>query len=204
MTTLVLIAIAFVSGAIPYSVLIGKLALKDDIRNYGDQNPGATNVFRAGGKHWGVIAGLLDMTKAAVPVSIAVWVYNIHGIELVLIALAPILGHAYSPFLRFRGGKAVGATFGTWIGLTIWEVPTVLGFLLLYWFMSVKISGWAVIFAMLSLLGYLLLAKNDPTLLMIWLGNTIIFILKHRDDLSQSPGIKYWLPFLPKRAGAVS
>jgi len=204
MTTILMIVIAFVSGAIPYSVIVGKVALKDDIRKYGDHNPGATNVFRAGGKHWGILAGFLDMAKAAIPVFIAVWSLNLSGIDLVLVSLAPIVGHAYSPFLRFKGGKAVGATFGTWIGLTIWEVPTVLGIMLFYWFTSVKISGWAVIFAMLSLLVYLLLAKNDPVLLLVWLGNIIIFILKHREDLSQSPGIKCWLPFLPKQAQAVS
>lgn len=203
MTPLLLIVVAFLSGAIPYSVIVGKLVLSDDIRNYGDHNPGATNVFRAGGKHWGILAGFLDMAKAAIPVFIAVWVFNIRGFELVPIALAPILGHAYSPFLRFKGGKAVGATFGTWIGLTIWEVPTIFGLLLAYWFLSVKISGWAVIFAMLSLLGYLLIAKNDPILLLVWFGNIIIFILKHREDLSQSPGINYWLPFVSKRAEAV-
>lgn len=203
MTPLVLVILAFISGAIPYSVIIGKLALKDDIRDYGDHNPGATNVFRAGGKHWGVLAGFLDMSKAAIPVFIAVWSFNITGIELALIALAPIMGHAYSPFLRFRGGKAVGATFGTWVGLTIWEIPTILGLLLLYWFLSVKISGWAVVLAMLSLLGYLLIAKNDPTLLFVWFGNFVVFVLKHRDDLSQQPGINYWLPLIPARAKAV-
>jgi len=204
MTWLILTIVAFISGAVPYSVIVGKLVLKDDIRNYGDHNPGATNVFRAGGKHWGVLAGFLDMSKAALPVLLAVWSFNITGFELIPIALAPILGHAYSPFLGFQGGKAVGATFGTWIGLTIWEIPTVLGLLLLYWFLSVKISGWAVMLAMSSLFIYLLLAKNDPILLLTWLGNTIIFALKHREDLSQSPGMNRWLPFLPKQAQAVN
>jgi glycerol-3-phosphate acyltransferase PlsY len=197
-TPFLLATLAFISGAVPYSVLVGKFALRDDIRTYGDHNPGATNVFRAGGKQWGILAAFLDGAKAAIPVLLAVWIFHITGIELVGIALAPILGHAYSPFLGFKGGKAVGATFGTWIGLTLWEAPIVLGLMLVYWFMSVKISGWAVVFAMLSLLGYLLLAKNDPTLLAIWLGNFIIFILKHRADLSQAPGINYWLPFIPK------
>lgn len=194
--------IAFLIGSIPFSVLVGKYALNDDIRTYGDHNPGATNVFRAGGKHWGIIAGLLDMSKAMIPVAIANWTLGFTHIELAIIALAPILGHAFSPFLKFKGGKAVGATFGTWIGLTIWEVPTILGIMLVYWFMSVKISGWAVMLAMASLLVYLLLAKNDPTLLAVWLGNTMIFAYKHREDLTQQPGINFWLPFIPNNGKA--
>lgn len=188
------IGLAFISGAIPYSVIIGKIALKDDIRNYGDYNPGATNVFRAGGKQWGILAGFLDGGKAAIPVFIANFVLGIAGIDLVFIALAPIAGHAFSPFLQFKGGKAVGATFGSWIGLTLWEAPTVLGIMLVYWFLSVKVSGWAVMLAMVSLLLYLILALNSPTLLLFWIGNSAILAYKHREDLSQSPGINYWLP----------
>lgn len=194
--TILLCILAFISGAIPFSVIIGKLVLKDDIRHYGDHNPGATNVFRAGGKHWGIIALILDGAKAAIPVLIANYGIGLTGIDLVAVSLAPIAGHAFTPFLRFKGGKAIGATFGSWIGLTIWEAPTVLGLMLLYWFLSVKVSGWAVMLAMCSLLGYLLLAHNDPTLLMFWFGNALILVYKHRTDLSQSPGINYWLPFL--------
>ncbi len=201
--SLLIAIIAFISGAIPFSVIIGKFALSKDIRDFGDHNPGATNVFRAGGKHWGILAGFLDMSKAMIPVFIAKWILGITGIELVIIALAPILGHAFSPFLKFKGGKAVGATFGSWIGLTIWEVPTVLGIMLLYWFLSVKISGWAVMLTMVSLFVYLILTRNDPTLLLFWFGNTLIFAYKHREDLSQAPGINYWLPMLPRKTEAV-
>lgn len=192
--TILLIGLAFLSGAIPYSVIVGKLALKDDIRNYGDHNPGATNVFRAGGKHWGILAGLLDVAKAAIPVYIANFVLGITGGELATIALAPVLGHAFSPFLGFKGGKAVGTTFGSWIGLTIWVAPTILGIMLVYWFKSVKISGWAVILAMTSLVLYLLLVPSYPVLLWFWLGNMVVLIVKHREDLSHAPGINYWLP----------
>lgn len=196
--TLIIIAIAFLSGSIPFAIIIGKIVLRDDIRRYGDHNPGATNVFRAGGKHWGIIAGALDVAKGAVPVFIAYWILGITESEIIAIALAPILGHAFSPFLKFRGGKAVAVTFGIWIGLTLWEAPTVLGIMLGYWYASVKISGWAVLLAMWSLLIYLLLAHFNPILLAIWLGNMLILAYKHRHDLAQAPGVQYWLPFTHK------
>jgi glycerol-3-phosphate acyltransferase PlsY len=190
MVTLIWMIIAFVCGALPFSVWVGKLALRTEIRNYGDHNPGATNVIRAGGWKWGVPALLLDYLKGAIPVGIAYFVVGFDGFSLVLIALAPVLGHAYSPFLGFRGGKAVAVTFGIWTGLTLAEVPTVLGLLLGLWFGLVAVSGWAVMLAMLGLLAYLLIFHPDPVLLSVWGGNMLILAWKHRQELMQPPGFR--------------
>ncbi len=59
------IAIGFLSGSIPFSVLIGRLVAGTDIRKIGDRNPGATNVFRAANRRWGVLAILLEFTLKA-------------------------------------------------------------------------------------------------------------------------------------------
>ncbi|MBI5671427.1 MAG: glycerol-3-phosphate acyltransferase [Chloroflexi bacterium] len=187
---------AFWCGALPFSYWIGRLTLRTDIRRVGDGNPGATNVFRAGGRLWGVGAVLLDVLKGAVPVGLANFAVGWHGWQLALVAVAPVLGHAFSPFLRGRGGKAVVVTFGIWTGLTIWEAPVVLGLMLLFWFRNVVVSGWAVLLMLASLLVYLLLARPDPTLLLTLLGNTLILAWKHRADLSQPPVLrsrKGWL-----------
>ncbi|NWG16980.1 MAG: glycerol-3-phosphate acyltransferase [Chloroflexi bacterium] len=183
-------AAAFLAGALPFSYWIGRFTLKTDIRRFGDGNPGATNVFRAGGKAWGVVAALLDVLKGTIPVGLANFAAGLTGWELALVASAPILGHAFSPFLRGRGGKAVAVTFGMWVVLTIWEAPTVLGIMLWFWFKNVVVSGWAVLLALLSLLLYLLLAHPDSTLLAAWMGNTIILAWKHRADLLQWPGLR--------------
>ena len=193
MVTLIWMIIAFVCGALPFSVWVGKLALRTEIRNYGDHNPGATNVIRAGGWKWGTLALLLDYFKGAIPVGIAYFFVGLDGIPLVLVALAPVLGHAYSPFLGFHGGKAVAVTFGIWTGLTLWEVPMVLGLLLGLWFGVVVISGWAVMLAMLGLLIYLLIFHPGPILLAVWGGNTLILAWKHRQELMQPPGLRPWL-----------
>ena len=191
---------SFFCGALPFSVWIGQFALGKDIRSYGDGNPGSTNVFRAGGRLWGIAAFLLDMLKAAVPVGFAYLILGIDGMWMVAIAIAPVLGHAFSPFLRFHGGKAVAATFGMWIGLTIAEVPTVFGLLLLYWFKVILPGGWAVIFALLCLLGYLLLTHNTALFLTVWAGNTAILAWKHRAELQEAPRIRdaSWLRKLLK------
>lgn len=184
---------AFLSGSLPFSVWVGQLALRKDIRRYGDGNPGATNVLRSGSRGWAVFAVLLDSLKGAIPVGLAYFWAGLTGWPLVAVALAPVMGHAFSPLLRFRGGKAVAVTFGIWAGLTLWEGPTVLGLALGLWFALVVVGGWAMLLALFSLLAYLVLARPEPDLLVVWAGNTLILAWKHRADLAQLPQLRSWL-----------
>jgi acyl phosphate:glycerol-3-phosphate acyltransferase len=187
------IPIAFLSGSLPFSVWLGRLALRRDIRGYGDRNPGATNVLRAGGWPWFVLALVLDISKAAAPVGYTYQILGIRGWVMVAIAVAPVLGHAFSPFLRGQGGKAVAATLGAWIGLTLYTVPLVGIVGLGIAFSLLTISGWAVMGALTAVLLYLLLLQPDPLLLAILAGHTAILVWKHREDLRQRPGIRgFW------------
>lgn len=192
MTDIILIAAAFLSGALPLAVWVGRLALKTDIRRYGDGNPGTFNVLRAGGVKWGLLAMLLEFSKGLVPVALANFVFRIDGPTLVIVALAPLFGHAFSPFLKFKGGKAVAATFGVWCGLTIWEGPTVIGILLAFWYLFLNESSWAVIGAWLSFFVYLFLAHFTLLLAAVWAGNFALFVWKHRHDLRELPTLKAW------------
>lgn len=193
------VAAAFLSGSIPFSYIIARWFLKQDIRTVGDRNPGATNVLRASGsKSWFILAFLLDTFKGTLPVGLAYWIAGIKGAEIALIATAAVAGHAFSPWLGWRGGKAVATTFGVWMGLTIWELPTMLGILLLYWFRSVKESDWAVVLTWISILPYLILTGREPELLVLWVCNGVILLWKHRSSLGHWPTIRRWLPVLPK------
>jgi acyl phosphate:glycerol-3-phosphate acyltransferase len=182
--------VAFVSGSIPFSVLIGRLVLGRDIRSYGDGNPGGTNVARAGGRALGGLAVFLDALKGAVPVGLAHWWSGIDGLWLAPIALLPLVGHAYSPFLGFRGGKAVATTFGIWTGLLLWQGPVVLGVLLLLAYYLINIDGWAVMTMMIGFLIFLLIFAFSPIWLLIWLGNTALLAWKHRQELQLGPGLR--------------
>jgi len=116
--TLTMTLIGFLAGSLPLSLWLGRLALGVDIRDYGpDRNPGAGNVWRAGGPALGILAAVLDIAKAALPVAAARLVFDISGWALLPVALAPIVGHDFSPLLGFRGGKGVAATFGAWLAL---------------------------------------------------------------------------------------
>jgi glycerol-3-phosphate acyltransferase PlsY len=128
-------------------------------------------------------------------VSIARFVVGIDGWGMAFVALAPIGGHAFSPFLGFRGGKALASTVGSWTGLTLWFVPTLLGLLFGTWHFLLSVEGWAVIASMLCLLPVLLLF-SDPTLIAVWAGNTAILSWKHRADLARRPRLR---PSLSRR-----
>lgn len=184
-------AVAFLAGSLPLSVWLGRLALQTDIQRYGDGNPGAANVWRAGGGYiWSGLAILLDGLKGAIPVGLASFGLALQGWPLTAVALAPVLGHAFSPFLRFKGGKALAVTFGVWTGLTLWRGPLVLGLLFAFWLMLVTVEGWAVVFGMSSFIVYLVVTSAGDVLLMASIGNGLILAWKHRHDLRSAPRLR--------------
>lgn len=156
------IAVAYLSGALPFSVWVGKLALRTDIRGYGDHNPGAFNVFHAGGKGWGVIAILLTASRAGGNANLAGARAGVcvEGWALAAVAIAPVVGHAYSPLLGFHEGAGMAVTFGIWCGLTLWIGPTMLGIALAIGLALFHKPGWAVIIGMAALLTTLLLVAG--------------------------------------------
>ncbi len=185
-------AVGFLLGSIPFSVILGRLLLGKDIRQYGDGNPGGTNVGRASGKKLlGALAIAIDMIKGALPVALAYYVSGVSGWGLTAVVLAPILGHAYSPFLRFKGGKAIATTFGAWSALTVPFGPFVMAFSLLGLTKVIDPAGWALMGGLLVLLGVLaVLGMTSPPVLAAWLGTVLILASKQRADLVQAPRLR--------------
>lgn len=193
MIWIIFVLIAYLCGAMPFSVWLGKLFLKKDVRNFGDGNPGAFNVIKSGSKTLGIIVLILDITKAAVPVGLAYNNYEIRDLPMALIAVAPVVGHAYSIFLRFHGGKAIGTALGSWIGLTIWELPLAGLIATLIGFGILSSPGWAILLGLIAILVVLLFWIPDKMLLLIWLVVAIVLVWKHRQDLSQAPKLRSWV-----------
>lgn len=119
--------IAYLAGALPWSVWLGQWVARVDPREQPDGNPGAANVFRAAGWRLGVAVLLLDFLKACLPVAIAHFALRFAADQLFWIALMPTVGHAFSIFLGFRGGRALVALFGVWTGLTLYQAPVAMG-----------------------------------------------------------------------------
>lgn len=185
---------AYLCGSLPFSVWLGGLLLGKEIRHFGDGNPGGTNVIRAGSRALGVTVIVLDGLKGYLPVLAAQRLGDLPDSALAGAAVAAVAGHAFSIFLRFRGGKAVAVTFGIWAGLTGWSSLFVLGALLLLAYFTISIDGWAVIGAFCGLLVFLAVSGSPGAILPVWIGNGLILAWKHRLDLAQRPEIR--LPFL--------
>jgi len=183
------VALSFLSGALPLSVWIGRWGVGVDIRQVGDGNPGASNVWRAGGARWGWLAIVADFSKGLIPVALVNFGLGWDGWALTAVSIAPILGHAFSPFLHFHGGKALAVSFGVWAGLTIWLGPVLLGAGFAIWLAILKKDAWAVLAgAATQLVAFLLIDAIWGIAwewLVVWVGMTAVFIWKHKTELGE-------------------
>lgn len=181
---------AFIFGAIPFSVIIGHLFLKKDITEYGDGNPGAANVFRAGSVKIGLLAVVLDVAKGVPFVLLAHTVFGLSEISIVIIAACAVLGHAFSPFLHWHGGKAVAVTFGVMLGLPQYNVLLVFIVAMLLCFIFVKIDAWKIIIGATGTLIYLAIVKGDSWESLLMLCLLVILVIKHFEELHTLPSFR--------------
>ncbi len=111
--------VAFVLCSIPFGLFIAKSCANIDPRDDGSRNTGATNVARLCGFKYGVATLVLDVGKGFVSVLMAsAWMDSDFGLSIVV--LAAILGHAFSCFMDFKGGKAVATTVGAFLAVSFW------------------------------------------------------------------------------------
>jgi glycerol-3-phosphate acyltransferase PlsY len=106
--------LSFFIGAIPFGVLIGKM------RAAGSGNIGATNVWRVLGPKAGTAAFVLDVLKGVAGPLIARWLVPGNDIATALCAVCSVLGHNFSPFIGFKGGKGISTSLGALFGLMPW------------------------------------------------------------------------------------
>ncbi len=119
MNLLLLFIAAYFLGSLPFAVIVSKFLGLADPRAYGSGNPGATNVLRSGNRSAAALTLLGDAAKGFV----AVWAAGALGFtpfEAALAGFAAFLGHIFSVFLHFRGGKGVATALGVVAGINIW------------------------------------------------------------------------------------
>lgn len=180
---------AYLLGSLPFSVWLGRLFLKKDIRDYGDHNPGAANVFRAGSPLLGMAVVFLDIGKGVPFVMLARSLGLSQGV-IVAIGLSAVLGHAFSPWLRFHGGKGVAVTYGVLIGMwhPAWLFPfcaaALLGLLL--WESHV----WIMLLAPAETMLFMALTHAGLLAVFFMFCIQALFTFKYFGDIEGPPRLK--------------
>ena len=129
---------AYLVGSIPFGFLIGKMR-GVDVRTVGSKNIGATNVYRTVGKKWGLLAFFCDFLKGLVPVILA----QRFGGEVHLplaVGLMTVVGHMFTCFMKFKGGKGIATGFGMLVGLLPYLVLAAFGIFVVTVWLSHYIS----------------------------------------------------------------
>jgi glycerol-3-phosphate acyltransferase PlsY len=158
-----------------------KLAGKGDVRDHGSGNIGATNVSRVGGKALGIVTLLLDIAKGFLPVFLG-RKCGLSDPALSLLALSAVLGHVFTPWLKFQGGKGVATALGVALAFRAAMVLPALGvfiaLLLVFRFVSLGSVMAALILPLV-----LLWKGAEPPVLLLWAGISLLVIVKHHENI---------------------
>ena len=176
-----LVPLGYVSGSIPFGLLIAKASKGVDVRGIGSGNIGATNVLWAAGKGAAALTLALDMLKGWVPVALG----RIVGASDALVAgvaLAAFLGHLYPVFLRFRGGKGVA----TFLGVLLALLPKVAFLVAGVWLLIAAVFRYSSLAALVAaaaspLLVWLLDGRRGFVALAVVLSGFIL--IRHRENM---------------------
>lgn len=178
---------AYLIGSIPTGYIIVKLFTGQDIRTIGSGSTGATNVKRVMGKKWFFIVMLLDALKGGLPVILAkifATVFVSIGLVPVLCAIAAILGHSKSIFLKFSGGKSVASGVGTILALN-WQVGLAIAVI---WAVVTYISKYVSLGSIVALLISPLLmyfCKQPLAYILYCVLGAIYIVYLHRENISR-------------------
>ena len=185
---LIFAVVAYIFGSLPCGVWLGKGTKNIDIREHGSKNSGATNAYRILGPKYGIMVLILDALKGYIPLYIAS-LFGVDGIYIIVLGLIAILGHTFSFFLQFKGGKGVATSLGVFLFL----MPKVVGVLVLVFILVVGISkyislGSVVCAGLLPILAYFMPVRDTATrtpLVLISLLVGVFVIYKHKANIQR-------------------
>lgn len=180
---ILLIICSYLIGAVPFGLLIGKFVKKTDIRKHGSKNIGATNAVRVLGLKIGALVFLMDVFKGLIVMIIARTLINTgvweNGSKFFIgyYGLAAVIGHCFSVYLKFAGGKAIATS----IGIVLFLTP------------AVGIFGVLVFITVFLIGGYISLASTSGDLAIIIISLILFFI---KPDFSNSSFLNGFLPII--------
>jgi glycerol-3-phosphate acyltransferase PlsY len=180
---IIVVIAAYLLGSIPTGLLLAR-AFGVDIRTAGSGNIGATNVYRTLGKRVGIMTLVGDCLKGMLPVLAAHHLFGFSVEWLALTGLAAFLGHVYTIFLRFKGGKGVATALGVFLALSPLSVLAALAvFVLVLW--KWRYVSLASITAAASIPVIIALLDQRPVIILMSIAIAVIVIVKHRDNISR-------------------
>lgn len=140
---------AYMTGSIPSSYIAGLLA-GIDLREHGSKNLGATNVYRVLGWRYAIPVGIADVAKGVIPVLFYAPRAGADAWVPVTVGVAAVVGHVFSVFVRFRGGKGVATAAGAVLGLA----PAALGLSAVVWLAALVATGYVSLASMLGAVAF--------------------------------------------------
>ena len=180
MDLFLIIIISYLMGSIPFGLILTKFFLKQDIRDVGSGNIGATNVLRTGNKLLGYSTLFLDILKAVIPLLIVKYYFT----NLLLISsLCIFLGHVFPVWLNFKGGKGVATLVGIILCINYYLLIT---FVIVWFFIFLltKYSSLSSIIATLSLpiISFFFIENGDYYFFIILF---ILIFYTHRENIKR-------------------
>lgn len=185
LTGLLSVVLAYFAGSIPFGLIIVKLMTGTDVREEGSGNIGATNVLRTTGRAAGIVTLILDAAKGLFAVWLADWLTGGSTLWMAAAAVAVLLGHAFSVWLKFTGGKAVASAVGAFAYLT--PLPllavTLLFILVVVWTRYLSL-GSIVASGLLPVACWMILHPAWPVLVAS-AAAAILIVERHRGNIAR-------------------
>lgn len=184
---LVWLVASYLLGAIPTSYIVGRLGRGIDLREHGSRNLGATNVYRVLGWKYAVPVALIDVAKGLVPVvAFGSLAAGIPYFPLYCGAMA-IVGHVFSVFVGYKGGKGVATAAGVILGLAPLALPVVL----VVWAVLVRTTGYVSLASIVAAILFPLAdwlfhpARRGTVTVLFDLAIAAFIVWKHRANISR-------------------
>jgi acyl phosphate:glycerol-3-phosphate acyltransferase len=181
----VILFLAYLLGSLPFGVIFSKLFGLADPRSYGSKNIGATNVLRSGHKIAAFLTLLGDLTKGflAIKIAEAAIILGFQPRYIFAVAITVFVGHIYSIFLKFKGGKGVAVAAGVLLSLNpLFGFMAILTWLIV--FVITKVSALSALSAASLVLSYGLLFEPMPNAIALIIIACIL-IYRHRENIER-------------------
>lgn len=188
-----MLVIAYLLGSIPSGVMIGKKFFNVDIRLSGSGNIGTTNTFRVLGPKAGTVVLLMDILKGTLAAS-QPYIFNTPNVNPLLIGLAAIVGHTFSIFDHFKGGKAVATSAGILLAYnpSFFVIACFVFASLVYLTSMVSVASMSA----MVIISVWSLAYHDFILTLVALVLTIFIFYRHRENIKRlRNGTENLIPF---------